>query len=95
MILAPIKEAEEARRDSTPVYELVGWGIAGIFVRSLALGMQGKSIYYRPHIHFIVAASFAAVGYQVIKWEKSQLDLLQINRERLVKRRLQREGNKV
>ncbi|KNC96506.1 uncharacterized protein SPPG_08095 [Spizellomyces punctatus DAOM BR117] len=90
-ILVPSKQAVEASQISQgQTLELAGWGLVGAFVRAWALGMQRRPVLERPHLHLLFAAGFAGIGYWVSKIEKAELDALERERDKLVKRRMLR-----
>ncbi|TPX34197.1 hypothetical protein SmJEL517_g03058 [Synchytrium microbalum] len=90
-LLSTSREAQKLGGTSPQaIYVATGFGAAGVFVRIWALGLQGRPISSRPHIHALFFAAFAGLGVLVHNFERSQLDKLEFERDKLVKRRMMR-----
>ncbi|KAJ3019788.1 hypothetical protein HKX48_001761 [Thoreauomyces humboldtii] len=90
-IFVPSQTAVQASTTAnTATVELVGWGLAGAFVRTWALGMQRRPLLERPYLHLVFAAGAAGIGYFVSQYEKTQLAALEVQRDKLTRRRMMR-----
>ncbi|KAJ3216025.1 hypothetical protein HK099_006095 [Clydaea vesicula] len=83
-------EAINGTEQKIPYVRMATWGAVGVFTIAFAMGLQRRPIYDKPYQHVIGGLIYAGIGYKVHFWQMGNLNKLEKNRDRLVKRRMMR-----
>ncbi|KAJ3257245.1 hypothetical protein HK103_004799 [Boothiomyces macroporosus] len=89
-LLLPANNLGKEKTKFQIAQELGLWGLTGALVHTFALGIQNKPVLKRPQLHFVWAAVFVGIGYGAIQFEDHYMKKLEMKRDLLVKRRMQR-----